>query len=48
MAKRGHRQYILDALPDRPVTGAGQGGGGALRKDELKHFLFQWRLVLWL
>ena len=48
IAKRGSCRYLLDQLDDRPVHGAGQGGGGALSIDELLQILNKnghWRLL---
>ena len=39
MARRGSSKMFLAKLPDRPVKGQGQGGGGALSKEELKDVL---------
>jgi hypothetical protein len=39
MCQRGSTRMFLAALPDRDVGGAGQGGGGALSIEELKHVL---------
>ena len=39
LARRGSSKMFLAKLPDRPVKGQGQGGGGALSKVELKDVL---------
>ena len=39
MVKRGSSNTFLAKLPDRQVTGAGQGGGGALSIEELRSAL---------
>ena len=38
LVRRGSSRVVLNALPDRDVSGSGQGGGGALSHEELEAF----------